>query len=51
MRLPTALTMIRAIALADGKLKGHPDYLTKYEMIAICREWLRRRALKRKAKR
>lgn len=39
--LPTALTIIKAIALADGRLKGSPRYLTKYQMIRLCKNWLR----------
>lgn len=37
---PSARTVILAIALADGVLKGHPAYLTKYQMITLCRKWL-----------
>lgn len=37
---PTALTLIKAVAAADGKLKGHPRYLTKLQMITLCRRWL-----------
>jgi len=41
--LPTALTVIRAIALAGGKLKGSEYYLTKYQMIGLCQRWLKLR--------
>ncbi len=38
--LPTALTVIKAIAAA-GRLKGHEDYLTKTQMIALAKAFLR----------
>lgn len=38
---PAAETIIQAIALAKGKLPGHERYLTKYEMIALCQQWLK----------
>lgn len=38
--LPTALTIVKAIAAAD-RLKGHPDYLTKTQMIALAKAFLR----------
>jgi hypothetical protein len=38
---PTALTLIKAIACADGRLRGHEDYLTKMQMIGLCKAWLR----------
>ena len=31
------LLALRAIALAGGKLKGHPCYLTKTEMVKLAR--------------
>lgn len=43
MRKPTALTIIKKISLADGKLKGHEDYMTKYEIIRLCKLWLKAR--------
>ncbi len=41
--LPTALTVIKAIALADGILLGGEGYLTKYQMIQLCKAWLDRK--------
>lgn len=38
--LPTALTVVQAIALADG-LPNHPDYLTKTQIIALAKAFLR----------
>lgn len=35
-----AITVLQAIALADGKLHGHEYYLTKYQMIALARAFL-----------
>lgn len=35
-----AITVLQAIALADGKLPGHEDYLTKMQMIALARAFL-----------
>lgn len=43
-RLPTALTVIKAIAAADGVLPGGENYLTKYRMIKLCQAWLKSRA-------
>lgn len=40
--LPSALTIVKAIAAAD-RLKGHPDYLTKTQMIALAKAFLRAR--------
>lgn len=40
---PTLRTVLRAIALADGKLRGHPQYLTKRQMIALAIAVLRER--------
>lgn len=48
--LPSAKTVIQVIALADGKLKGHEYYLTKLQMIAICKTWLTK-TQKRKSRR
>ncbi len=36
----TALTIIKAIALADGILPDGERYLTKYQMITLCKRWL-----------
>lgn len=38
--MPTALTIVKAIAAAD-RLKGHEDYLTKTQMIALAKAFLR----------
>lgn len=38
-KLPSALTIIKAISFA-GVLKGHPDYMTKLQMIDLCGKWL-----------
>jgi hypothetical protein len=38
---PEAEVVIRAIALASGKLPGHEYFLTKSQMIQICRQWLK----------
>ncbi len=35
-----AITVLAAIANADGKLPGHEDYLTKLQMIALARAFL-----------
>lgn len=40
--LPSALTIVKAIAAADG-LPNHPDYLTKTQMIALAKAFLRAR--------
>jgi hypothetical protein len=48
--LPTAETVIKAIALAKGKLRGHEYFLTKTEMIGICEQWLAEKMLKRRAR-
>ena len=45
-KLPTALTVIKAIAAADGKLKTSPAYLTKLQMIRLCKNWLKNRRFK-----
>lgn len=37
---PGARTILRAIALAEGKLLGHPNYLTKKQMILLAKRWL-----------
>lgn len=37
------MTVIKAIAAADGKTKGNEAYLTKYQMITICKNWLKLR--------
>lgn len=39
--LPTALTIIKRIALSDGVLRGGEYYMTKYQMITLCKNWLR----------
>lgn len=36
----SAITVLTAIAAADGKLPGHDDYLTKLQMIALARAFL-----------
>ncbi len=41
--LPSFRNVLRFIAGADGKLKGHPNYLTKYQMIRLAKEILKRR--------
>ena len=41
IKAPTFLTVIKAIALAEGKLKGHQYYLTKKQMIAIAKAVLK----------
>jgi hypothetical protein len=41
VELPTALTIIKRIALADGTLKNGEYYLTKYQMIGLCKQWLK----------
>lgn len=41
--VPSAETIIHAIALAGGKLQGHARYLTKYDMIRMCQEWMRQK--------
>ena len=38
--LPSVLTIIKAIALADGVLRGGEGYLTKYQMIQLCKNFL-----------
>jgi hypothetical protein len=38
--MPSALTIVKAIAAAD-RLKGHQDYLTKTQMIALAKAFLR----------
>jgi hypothetical protein len=38
--LPSAGTIIQAIALAGGKLPGHEYYLTRQNMVDLCRRWL-----------
>jgi len=43
-KLPTALTVIKAIASAEGRLKRSPHYLTKLQMIHICKTWLIRKS-------
>lgn len=45
--LPSAVTVIKAIAAASGKLKGHPDYMSKNDMARLCYNWLRKRAAKK----
>jgi hypothetical protein len=39
----TALTVIKAIAAADGALKENAAYLTKLQMIHLCKRWLAER--------
>lgn len=39
--LPSAETVILAIALAGGKLKGHQRFMTKYDMVRLCKAWLK----------
>ena len=48
--LPAAETVIKAIALAKGKLRGHEYFLTKTEMIGICEQWLIEKMLKQRAR-
>lgn len=36
-----AKTIVKAIAASGGTLKGHPAYLTKLEMISLCKAWLK----------
>jgi hypothetical protein len=48
--LPTAETIIKAIALAKGKLRGHEYFLTKTEIILVCEQWLTEKMLKRRAR-
>ena len=38
--LPSAMTIIKKIALADGCLAGHPEYMTKYQIIGLAKAWL-----------
>lgn len=45
-KLPSARTIIQAIALADGKLKGHELYLSKLQICALCKAWLKAHASK-----
>jgi hypothetical protein len=40
MKIP-ATTIIKAIAASDGKLNGHPSYLTRLQMIRLCKAWLK----------
>lgn len=42
--LPEAETVILAIALAGGTLPGHERYLTKLQMIQLCKTWLAEKA-------
>lgn len=44
--LPIALTVIKAIALSDGVLRGGERYMTKYQMIELCRKWLASRRMR-----
>lgn len=37
---PSALTVIKRIALADGCLSGHENYMTKLKMIKLAKLWL-----------
>lgn len=46
--IPSSTTVIRAIAASDGKLSGHPGYLTKLQMIELCKKWLAAKAGNRK---
>src|SRR6266478_3662781 len=47
----TALTdqpeLRKAIALADGILPGGERYLTKYQMITLCKRWLEQTNVRR----
>ena len=47
--IPTAQTVLKAIAYADGKLRGHPDYLTKLQMIYLAKKILELRYKKKGA--
>ena len=45
-QLPTALTVIKKIALAYGYLPGHENHMTKYQIINLARRWLSYRKTK-----
>lgn len=46
--LPTALTLIKAIALGGNFMKGHPEYLTKMQMVTLARNWLKAKGYRMK---